>query len=47
MKASFNIYHFKSLRLEDCNLEKPSLLILSTISIFDDEEKMFLMVDKA
>jgi hypothetical protein len=34
------------MRQEDWNSEKPSLVILSTMAVLDDEEKMLLMVDQ-
>jgi hypothetical protein len=34
------------MRVEAWNSEKPSLVILSTMAVLDDEEKMLLMVDQ-
>ncbi len=34
------------IKVEAWNSEKPSLVILSTIAVFDDEEKMLLMRDQ-
>jgi|LauGreDrversion2_2_1035103.scaffolds.fasta_scaffold144951_2 hypothetical protein len=34
------------IKVEAWNSENPSLVILSTIAVLDDEEKMLLMVDQ-